>query len=628
MCKNFQKFCISTPVTYPMSVDPTFEFGKFEVTPFTYRHAFLVHQRSKVPPVFMGPTAIHHGKDKATYSRIMSSVTRSCPNLKTGTLGFITDGESALYKALAEEMPNATGLRCFRHFLTNCRQKLNSIGIKSRRDHKFFLDAVFGCSDVGGLVDSEDSVELRSRIDKIKDGMNERERFLLKEKENYESKFWKYIKKNERTMSENMVKSKRREAGMPDDGTGTPRRSYTNQSESLNNILTRQQEAVERVHKKKSSSTKLRFVKDVWEAVINHQTTETQRAICGLSNEYKLSEAASYLQINQDEWFSWDTVRREEYVDNFNNLTIEDVLKKKTIKSKPIPSQIRPSCNPHDDLFPSDLKDFLRISAGLSTDVAEILIKETEFLLSSPTAVREMPTLGIEARKKFCVASQTCKRGYYVCSVFSDHVWCDCQCFKYQKLCKHSLCIAAMQSILKTHIEFVSKRKKATHKSSLLPPIKDAAGKKGGQHKNAWRPRHQQLVTNKDNASNLVVQDRPFTEIHHNNYPLVVCFLADEPKALHCHQCKIEFPRCQLIRPYDIVLSHKERWQYRTKEDPLTPRTSSKFTTKFYCVMASCVLRRFHYFTSSFLEVPKDVKTRLHDSHLSLLNRELNYPGK
>ena len=71
MCHDLNRFCTSELLSYPLTVDPTFSFGKYDVTPFCYRHLFLKSKRTQVPPVFLGPTALHHSKAKATYKKIV-----------------------------------------------------------------------------------------------------------------------------------------------------------------------------------------------------------------------------------------------------------------------------------------------------------------------------------------------------------------------------------------------------------------------------------------------------------------------------------------------------------------------------------------------------------------------------
>ena len=51
----------------------------------------------------------------------------------------------------------------------------------------------------------------------------------------------------------------------------------------------------------------------------------------GMSEEYELSDEASYLEVNPEDWFEWPEEKRAEYTRNFNELNMEDVYKKKTI---------------------------------------------------------------------------------------------------------------------------------------------------------------------------------------------------------------------------------------------------------------------------------------------------------
>ena len=40
MCNDLSRFCCSEIMSFPLSVDPTFNFGRFEVTPYSYKHLF------------------------------------------------------------------------------------------------------------------------------------------------------------------------------------------------------------------------------------------------------------------------------------------------------------------------------------------------------------------------------------------------------------------------------------------------------------------------------------------------------------------------------------------------------------------------------------------------------------
>ena len=132
----------------------------------------------------------------------------------------------------------------------------------------------------------------------------------------------------------------------------------------------------------------------------------------------------------------------------------------------------------------------------------------------------------------------------YDCTVYSDHATCTCPCYKYNRLCKHSLCVAEISGILKEHLGYLARTSRSIpSRSGLVEPLKQAQGKKGGNHKNTWRPNRTSTGTTE--ASARLSHSHPFSEIHHNNIPLVVCFLRDETKATECRQCRMAFPRRQ-----------------------------------------------------------------------------------
>lgn len=166
--RDLSRFCPSEILSHPLSVDPTFNFGKFEVTPFTYKHLFLISKRTGTAPAFVGPTAIHYSKQKSVYSKIVHAVASNTPSLVDKGKGFITDGE-ALYSALGEVMHHATGLRCFRHFYQNCKDKLHKLGIQKKQNQKFFLEVVFGKVDNSdGILDAKGKKDLKNRLTEAK----------------------------------------------------------------------------------------------------------------------------------------------------------------------------------------------------------------------------------------------------------------------------------------------------------------------------------------------------------------------------------------------------------------------------------------------------------------------------
>ena len=617
MTADLSRFCTSEVLSHPFSVDPTFNFGKFEVTPFTYKHLFLKSKRTGTAPVFLGPTAIHYSKQKGVYSKIVHAVASNTPNLADKGKGYITDGEDALYSALREVMRQATGLRCFRHFYQNCRDKLHKLGIQKKEDQKFFLEVIFGKGEVSdGILDARDKSDLKNRLSEAKE-LLEREEMKLTGRSAPE--FWNYIIAHKKMMRKCMIATAREKAGMPLDASGKPLKSYTNQSESINNKLTRQKEAIAKNDKSKVDLTKLQFTRDVWEEVDRHQQEELQLAICGLSEEYELAELAAHLAVSTEEWFNMNRNQRSDYVLRFNKMSVEEALKGKTIPISNLPDAEQPECQE----FSEDVTGMLQSLNSWTDDLVKTTVKEAEALLNCKDAVQNMPSLTVTSRKKYLVGAQNCKKGMYECTVHSDHISCTCPCYKYNNLCKHSHCVAEKAGILKEHLNFLQKssKRKAPSKSALVEPSKESQGKKGGSHKNPWRPSRAKSTQ----VTSQSAGERPFTEIHHNNNSFILRFLDDVPQANECRQCRVEFPRRKKIIPFDVILSHEEKWYYPDKHHPGRTLPSTKYTTKYYCVKGSCIKKRFPYYDSSLLEIPHEARSRLQQSHFDLLRREIDF---
>ena len=617
MTADLSRFCTSEILSHPLSVDPTFNFGKFEVTPFTYKHLFLKSKRTGAAPVFLGPTAIHYSKQKVVYSKIVRAVASNTASLADKGIGFITDGEDALHSALKEVMRHATGLRCFRHFYQNCRDKLHKLGLQKKQHQKFFLEAVFGNSDdISGILDAKDKTDLKNRITEAKESLNKEEEKLTGGKV---PEYWNYINAHRKMMQKCMISAARQKAGMPLDESGTPLRSYTNQSESINNKLTRQKEAMEKNDKSKVTLTKLQFTRDVWEAIDRHQQEELKLAICGLSNEYELADVVAHLAVSAENLFNMNRNQREDYVDKFNKMSLENAFKGKSIAIADLPDSEQPELKE----FSVDVANMLKSQKKWTDGLVDTIVTAAEALLNCKDAVQTMPSLTVPSRKKFLVGARNCKKGMYECTVHSDHVSCACPCYKFNNLCKHSLCVAEKSGKLKEHLHFLCKssKRKAPSKSALVEPAIDAQGKKGGSHKNPWRPSRAKSTQGTSQSPN----ERPFTEIHHNNKSLVLCFLEDVPNAKECRQCRFEFPRRKKIIPFDVVLSHEEKWSYPDPKQPGRKLPSTKYTTKYYCLKGECIKKRFPYYESSLLKIPLEANSRLQKSHFDLHSRELDF---
>ena len=144
----------------PISVDPTFNFGVFDVTSFTFR-SFMVQCKSKnvaqkwVSATMIGPTIIQHSKTADTYETSIRSIAKKCKLENTSDMLVKTDREPALITAILNIFKKCTLFRCTRHSENHCKDCLKQIGIHgSMKD--VMLDVVFG---ENGLVEAENKFD-------------------------------------------------------------------------------------------------------------------------------------------------------------------------------------------------------------------------------------------------------------------------------------------------------------------------------------------------------------------------------------------------------------------------------------------------------------------------------------
>ena len=130
--------------------------------------------------------------------------------------GFITDGEENLQRVFKSELKNARSLRCFKFFENNYKEKLREIGIRHKKEQRFFLHQVFGIpGKQQGILDAVYQDDLCDCLESSKSEMEDREREVLKRPDETNSpKFWPYLRQRSEMMASHIVEKVRKEAGM------------------------------------------------------------------------------------------------------------------------------------------------------------------------------------------------------------------------------------------------------------------------------------------------------------------------------------------------------------------------------------------------------------------------------
>ena len=137
---DLSRFCTQDLDFSHLSIDPTFNFGNFSVTPTSYRNVLLKSVKTGKCPVFIGPIFIHHTKFKQTYLQFFNKLKSIVPALED-LVAFGTDGKYSLSEAKSTCFTKAIHLRCFRHFEGNVRSKLSQLHVT---DFRQYLSEVFG----------------------------------------------------------------------------------------------------------------------------------------------------------------------------------------------------------------------------------------------------------------------------------------------------------------------------------------------------------------------------------------------------------------------------------------------------------------------------------------------------
>ena len=160
-----------------MGIDPTFNFGDFNVTPVAYRYLLLEHRKEGHSPIILGPILVHQQKKFSSYHFFASTLISLCPSLRN-IKAFGSDGETQLYQAFQMQLPEAIHLRCFRHFRANLVSKLTSLGLPSAIIDQYMKD-IFGKTTSGvheaGLVDMANEEEFQNRVEMLHESWDQRE---------------------------------------------------------------------------------------------------------------------------------------------------------------------------------------------------------------------------------------------------------------------------------------------------------------------------------------------------------------------------------------------------------------------------------------------------------------------
>ena len=139
---DLQRFCCNLHEFRPLTVDPTFDIGKFNVTPISYQNLMLHTKEEEKHPTLIGPLLIHEKKTKETYSLFCGTLRSLNPELSK-LLAYGTDDKEALISAFEENFERSTHLLCTNHLQKNAESRLVQMEITGKVKQDILAD-IFG----------------------------------------------------------------------------------------------------------------------------------------------------------------------------------------------------------------------------------------------------------------------------------------------------------------------------------------------------------------------------------------------------------------------------------------------------------------------------------------------------
>ena len=579
-------FCNGHSPKSQLGIDMTYNVGPFYLTAMTFPHPLFVHKyTNKHPTVFLGMMT-STSKETRDYYYLASSLTKE----KVTTLTYGTDGEYALEKAFEsvfpiEAVPNAKSsihLRCFEHVKVDMKMKIDLLKIPEP-SQKDIIKKILGCEHHGvrvkGLVDCEDLEEYEERYKEIERQLPFRFAEWLKESKGR-------LRPLTETLKSCMLKSVRVRAGL-----GNPPNQYNNQRcESFNRVL--------KFDTKNYHVDQVIIHEVVEEKIVKQQEEELTKAIFGMG-EYRLSKEFKSLQLDKAQWFQMSFAQKESY----RNKVFMFNAKKRKMSPCPRYEDI-------DFCIPTISAQRLR---GIWEKAAVLM--ETEKVIPLENG-------------NFCVTDED--KVFHIEQMSQQRYNCSCKSFKeHGMLCEHIVVVCDNHNKLHSYLKNLKKQGNKPFQM-LFKNIPESAGHKPGSKKrrgknNVAKEPIIELIDELD-----ISHQRPakFTEHYHNDEPFQIGFIKDYKRAVACKGCENAFPRAFLTIPFDILVIHRERYQYPIKDEEgrvlRMELTKKKMGNQFYCVRKECILKRHPYFWKGRLQTADSVKEHLTQSHIQFLKKTMS----
>ena len=424
---DIARFCCDPFQYSPLTVDPTFNLGPYNVTIVTYKHLILKNRRDGSNPCLLGPVMIHSRKTRESYSQLCSTMRTLEPTLKN-LLAFGTDEEKALIDAFESNFDSAVHVLCTRHLRNTFKTHFRRLGV-SETIQQQMLNDVFGNTWDGvqqkGLIDATTEAQFNEMCERM------REEWATKYPAGLQAFQW--FKENKaKVLVEKAIAPVRRQAGLGD----PPGKFYTNQSESSNHLV--QSFVQEDAGSKKVDEYV--FCKTL-EKLVQRQTVDIELAVTN-RGPYEMSGDYNELLISEDKWVKMTPKQRETAIAKVHSISLSESNVKKSLTTSLVRHQQSSLENKlfqeGVDWIPSD------VLQGMS-DKAENLLQDRSNLVVAPGS-----------QNTLVVPSQSCPQTpRLVHQQASGRITCSCAQYMSMSICSHSIVYAQFFDVFPSYVKWL-----------------------------------------------------------------------------------------------------------------------------------------------------------------------------
>ena len=432
---DLKRFCCN-PLEYrPLTVDPTFDFGPYNVTPISYQHLMVLRREDGNHPTMIGPVLLHEKKTQSTYS-LFGATLKSLESELKNLMAFGTDDEKALVGGFNESFERAIHLLWEIHVRKNIDTKLVSMNIKGDCKQSI-MDDIFG-RKIGsvfesGLSDAGSAEEFIGMLESLEEKWSS----LHQNGKAFHS--WFGLKKKEEFIR-SVISPVRQRAGL-----GCPPEKFTtNRSERTNGVL---QDCVKR-ECGTAKTDEYTLVKSI-EKLVNNQEQDRELAVLD-KGEYQLRPEFRHLLVAGDKWTNMTNDQRKAALLRVHHIGLEDSSPNSvaTINTK---------------LVEGESAVFQQIlSAGvdwITPGVLKFIAHKAEGLISEGK-ITELPAASAHATLIIPSRSKPTKP-HIIVEYANGKVECqDCQGYSESCLCAHALAALFKRGTLEAYLKWLVANKR------------------------------------------------------------------------------------------------------------------------------------------------------------------------